>query len=115
MRINPQITVDQVLQDYFYKDRFELTSSFSEAKVTVDQQPTRTDRTLKEQAERINRVLEQVNSKLMFRIQQDGGRPIVQLVEKEGQKVIYQLPPEGVVEMIKKIEETTGVIIDRQL
>ncbi|MED4911308.1 flagellar protein FlaG [Brevibacillus centrosporus] len=68
-----------------------------------------------EDVERLNRILEQTNSSVSFRVRTEDGRTIVQLVEKNGERVLYQLPPEGLVELSKKVKEAVGRIIDLQL
>ncbi|ASS73939.1 hypothetical protein CIG75_02385 [Tumebacillus algifaecis] len=115
MQIGRTNSLDQLLREPLSQnsDKAHVTSDVqsvvAQKEQEIDQKQT------DQHVERLNRVLEQHQSQLMFRVRHEAGRAIVQLVEKEGDKVILQLPPEGLLELSKKVQQATGTVVDLRL
>ncbi len=60
-----------------------------------------------------NQVLEQINIELDFSIDKDLNTVVVKVINKETGKVIRQIPPEEMLKIAKRIEEMTGLLLDR--
>ncbi len=60
-----------------------------------------------------NQVLEQINIELDFSVDKDLNTVVVKVINKETGKVIRQIPPEEMLKIAKRIEEMTGLLLDR--
>lgn len=59
-------------------------------------------------------ALEEVNTQLTFRIHEGTGRTHIQLIERESQQVIREIPPEKMLDILAGIWEWAGIIVDRK-
>ncbi len=60
-----------------------------------------------------NQVLEQINIELDFSVDKDLNTVVVKVINKETGKVIRQIPPEEMLKIAKRIEEMSGILLDR--
>lgn len=60
-----------------------------------------------------NEVLAQLNIQLDFEIDKTLGKVIVKVINKETGKVIRQIPPEEMLKIAKRMEEMSGILIDK--
>jgi uncharacterized FlaG/YvyC family protein len=112
MQIGRSATLEQILREPLSRN-YDGPRTPSETDSTIHpSEPALDHKQTDEHVKRVNRVLEQHQSKLMFRVRQEDGRQIVQLIEKEGEKVILQLPPEGLLELEKRLQDATGSVVD---
>lgn len=58
-------------------------------------------------------VLQRVNSQLSFKLHEGTGRTLVQIVEVGTDKVIREIPPEKMLDVIAGIWKWAGVVVDR--
>ncbi|GAB6161264.1 flagellar protein FlaG [Desulfothermus naphthae] len=63
--------------------------------------------------EATNEVLAQLNIQLDFEIDKTLGKVIVKVINKETGKVIRQIPPEEMLKIAKRMEEMSGILIDK--
>ena len=63
--------------------------------------------------EATNEVLAQLNIQLDFDIDKTLGKVIVKVINKETGKVIRQIPPEEMLKIAKRMEEMSGILIDK--
>ena len=63
--------------------------------------------------EATNEVLAQLNIQLDFEIDKTLGKIIVKVINKETGKVIRQIPPEEMLKIAKRMEEMSGILIDK--
>lgn len=55
------------------------------------------------------------NLQLNFKVEEDSGKTVVQMVDKETGKLIRQIPPESLVQMRAKLEELRGILFDNKV
>ena len=70
---------------------------------------------LKKIIEEIRKKLDYLNKYLKIEIDQDLEIPIVKILEKETNRVIRQIPPEYLLELMKKIDQLLGILIDERV
>ncbi|MFD2170101.1 flagellar protein FlaG [Tumebacillus lipolyticus] len=115
MQIRNDVSIDQLLREPLTRNHEKASAPLTSTEAVAQEDPAFDESKTDEHVKRVNRALEQNQSNLTFRIRAEGGRQIVQLVEKEGEKVILQLPPEGLLELEKRLKEATGTVVDKRL
>jgi len=70
-------------------------------------------------AERVKKAVEEINKKMMnseaqFGIHEATNRITIKIVDKETKKVIKELPPEKTLDMIAKVWEMAGILVDEK-
>ncbi|GAA0362189.1 hypothetical protein GCM10008932_13540 [Alkalibacterium iburiense] len=63
--------------------------------------------------EEAQKVLQRVNAQLSFRVHEGTGRTLVELIEKDTKKVLREIPPEKMLDVIAGIWEWIGISVDR--
>lgn len=58
-------------------------------------------------------AMQRVNTHLTFKVHEGTGRTLVQLVEKETNEVIREIPPEKMLDVIAGIWKWSGITLDR--
>lgn len=64
---------------------------------------------------KLNESASMVQKKLKYKIHDETDRLMVQVLDMETSKVIKEIPPEKVLDMVAKIEEMIGLIIDEKI
>jgi len=64
-------------------------------------------------AEVMNRVSELFNHSLHFKLFEETDRLYVQIIDRETQEVIKQIPPQEMLELSAKIQEMVGIMFDK--
>ena len=69
--------------------------------------------------EQIRKAVEQINknmgnSEAVFGIHEKTNRVMIKIVEKETKKVIKELPPEKTLDMIAKVWDMAGILVDER-
>lgn len=70
--------------------------------------------------EQIKKAVEQLNksmaahSEAIFGIHEDTNRVMIKIVDKDTKKVLKELPPEKTLDMIAKVWEMAGILIDEK-
>lgn len=73
-----------------------------------------------EQTEMIRKSVEEINKKIMknteckFGIHEKTGRVTIKIVDKETNEVVREVPPEKTLEMIAKVWEFVGLLVDEK-
>lgn len=85
--------------------------SSPENKVTDVQDPSRND-SVKRAVEEINRRSK--NSEAVFGIHEETNRVTIKIVDKETKEIIKEFPPEETLDMIAKVWELAGLMVDEK-
>lgn len=70
---------------------------------------------LKAQAESMNRMLEVNYTNLKFNIHEDLNRVYVQVLERDTEEVIREVPPEKFLDMVAAMMEQIGILVDEKV
>lgn len=68
-----------------------------------------------ELAEEVQQYLEEVNVQLNFKIHEDTGELIVQVIDHDTNEVIRQIPSEQLIELREKLSELRGVLFSDKI
>lgn len=69
---------------------------------------------LEQIVEEAKEALKTANTQLSFQIHERTGRPYIQLIESDSQRVIREIPPEKMLDIVAGIWEWAGIIVDRK-
>lgn len=74
----------------------------------------------KQQSEKIRKAVEQFNKRLghssaIFGIHEATNRVTIKIVDKDTKEVIKEVPPEETLDMIAKVWEIAGILVDKKL
>ena len=65
--------------------------------------------------EEIRRKFEFFNQYLKMEVDEELGVTVVKIIDKKSQKVLRQVPPEYLLEIMKKFDEMLGLLIDERV
>ncbi|SFC39886.1 flagellar protein FlaG [Alkalibacterium subtropicum] len=68
---------------------------------------------LEKRAVEATTAMQRVNTHLAFKVHEGTGRTLVQLIEKETNEVIREIPPEKMLDVIAGIWKWSGITLDR--
>ena len=77
-----------------------------------DQQPSASAEAVKKAVEELNKKM--ANSVAQFGIHEETNHITIKIVDKETKKVIKELPPEKTLDMIAKVWEMAGLLVDEK-
>ena len=77
-----------------------------------DQQPSASADAVKKAVEEMNKKM--ANSVAQFGIHEETNNITIKIVDKESRKVIKELPPEKTLDMIAKVWEMAGLLVDEK-
>ena len=77
-----------------------------------EQQPSATAEAVKKAVEEMNKKM--MNSVAQFGIHEETNHLTIKIVDKETRKVIKELPPEKTLDMIAKVWEMAGLLVDEK-
>lgn len=112
---NPSVTVQEaqkidkslnVVQDSQQKN------SFSDQNMKEQQQQQPTNEQIKKAVEQMNKNM--FNSEAVFGIHEGTNRVTIKIVDKDTKEVIKELPPEKTLDMIAKVWEMAGILVDER-
>jgi flagellar protein FlaG len=109
----------------------EVTSSYqapSQVKQNIDEQKNTTTPTAASNnevaktelsPEKLEKVVQQLqdfmgemNRSLQFKVDEDSGRNVIKVIDKESGDLVKQYPSEEVLGIVAKLAEATGVLVD---
>ncbi|MBO8142018.1 MAG: flagellar protein FlaG [Firmicutes bacterium] len=68
--------------------------------------------TLEQVADGLNRTFEAVDKQLRFLVHEETERVYVRVIDRESGEVIREIPPEKLLDLIGRIQEMIGLLID---
>lgn len=90
----------------------EASARVTEVKRVDRERPSRDGEALKKQVSDLNRRLN--TTECQYGIHEETQRVTLKIVDKETKEVIKELPPEKTLEMIAKVWEMAGLLIDEK-
>ncbi|MFD0617380.1 flagellar protein FlaG [Paenibacillus sp. GCM10027629] len=64
--------------------------------------------------EKVNKALNGVATRLEFNVHKSTGDVMVKVINAETNEVVREVPPEKIVDLVAKLEELSGLIIDEK-
>jgi flagellar protein FlaG len=106
----------EVIQDIPKVDKTTSTVNGSKGKELMDngeaeQQPQNQEQ-IKKAIEKLNKSMP--HSEAIFGIHEATNRVLIKIVDKETKEVIKELPPEKTLDMISKVWELAGMLVDEK-
>ncbi len=88
----------------------------SAANVNVEKEPTANEKASNEQ---LKRAIEQLNRKIgnseaIFGVHEDTHRVTIKIIDKDTKEVLKELPPEKTLDMIARVWEMAGILVDEK-
>lgn len=69
---------------------------------------------LKKAIEEMNRKINNSNEEAVFGVHEDTNRIMIKIVDKDTKEIIKEFPPEKTLDMIAKVWEMAGILIDEK-
>ncbi|OCL27605.1 hypothetical protein U472_03365 [Orenia metallireducens] len=108
---NSQNIKDLSSSDRVYKnsneDANEAKGQFNQEKITKEE--------VELGIEKLNEAVHAVNKDLEFKLHDKSGRMMVQVVNLQDHEVIKEMPPKETLDMLGRIKEMVGIIIDEKI
>lgn len=68
---------------------------------------------LEKVAQQLQDFMGEMNRSLQFQVDEDSGRDVIKVLDKDTGDIIKQYPSEEVLNMVSKLSETAGLLIDQ--
>ena len=68
---------------------------------------------LEEMAQQLQDFMGEMNRSLQFKVDEDSGRDVIKVLDKNSGEVIKQYPSEEVLSLVSKLSESAGILIDQ--
>ncbi|MDR2547561.1 MAG: flagellar protein FlaG [Lachnospiraceae bacterium] len=99
--------------------RSETTPSVKKERKEQEQADSRGQESQQVSAEQIRKAVDQINrnishSEAVFGIHEETNRVTIKIIDKETKELIKELPPEKTLDMISKVWELAGLLVDER-
>ena len=78
----------------------------------TQQQPLEREQ-LEKVAQQLQDFMGEMNRSLQFKVDEDSGRDVIKVLDKDSGEVIKQYPSEEVLSLVSKLSESAGILIDQ--
>tara|TARA_B110000211_G_scaffold205795_1_gene240283 strand:+ start:33 stop:458 length:426 start_codon:yes stop_codon:yes gene_type:complete len=68
---------------------------------------------LEQMAQQLQDFMGEMNRSLQFKVDEDSGRDVIKVLDKNSGEVIKQYPSEEVLSLVSKLSESAGILIDQ--
>ena len=111
--VNVDETTAAVTQAQAQDEKSGSDSSTSQQQQTAKNAQAAPDQ-LKKMIEEMNRMINNSNEIAMFGIHEDTNRVMIKIMDKDTKEVIKEFPPEKTLDMIARIWEMAGILVDER-
>ena len=99
-------------------DEIRDISQQTKPPITEDRKPVEESRKpdreeVAQELEKLNKQLEFMNRSIRFSIDDDSKEVVVKVVNKSSGEVIAQYPPDEIINLKKRLEEMTGLLVEK--
>jgi len=112
---SPQLVANAVEEST--KAENTLQQQQAERSVQAEQKTGEKDELGREQLEKMAQQLQdfmgEMNRSLQFQVDEESGRDVIKVVDKNSGELIKQYPSEEVLSLVAKLSETAGFLIDQ--
>ena len=78
------------------------------------QQPSPTREEVRHMSRLLEGILESLNWNIKLRIDENHDRIVTQIVDPENDEIIKQIPPQELLEIMSRLKQLVGVLLDRE-
>ncbi|PKH93642.1 MULTISPECIES: flagellar protein FlaG [unclassified Pseudoalteromonas] len=96
--------VEKQNQQQLQKNQYDINST--------QKQPLEREQ-LEEMAQQLQDFMGEMNRSLQFKVDEDSGRDVIKVLDKNSGEVIKQYPSEEVLSLVSKLSESAGILIDQ--
>ncbi|MBH0050366.1 MULTISPECIES: flagellar protein FlaG [unclassified Pseudoalteromonas] len=96
--------VDKQNQQQLQKNQYDINPT--------EKQPLEREQ-LEEMAQQLQDFMGEMNRSLQFKVDEDSGRDVIKVLDKNSGEVIKQYPSEEVLSLVSKLSESAGILIDQ--
>ena len=111
--VNVDETTAAVTQTQAQDEKSSSDDSTSQQQQTAKNAQAAPDQ-LKKMIEEMNKKINNSNEIAMFGIHEDTNRIMIKIMDKDTKEVIKEFPPEKTLDMIAKIWEMAGILVDER-
>ena len=112
--VNVDETTAAVTQTQAQDEKGSSDGSTSQQQQTAKNAQTTPDQ-LRKMIEEMNKKINNSNEIAMFGIHEDTNRIMIKIMDKDTKEVIKEFPPEKTLDMIAKLWEMAGILVDERL
>jgi flagellar protein FlaG len=95
------------------QERQREAAEAQEAEKEKQSAKERKERQIEQLQDATNELLSRMNIKLDFKVHKETDQMVVKVRNKESNEVIRQIPPEEMLELAKRMEEMSGMLLDK--
>jgi len=103
----PQLNIDSTLRKMQKEVEQQIKEIQAERRISSEE--------LQRLLEEIKRKFDMLSKYLKIDIDQDLEIPVVKIMERETNKVIRQIPPDYLLELMKRIDQLLGLLIEKEV
>lgn len=70
---------------------------------------------LNQAVELINEAVQMANKKFEFKVHEGTNRTMVKVIDRETEEIIREIPPEEILDLVDKMNELVGLMMDRRV
>ena len=111
--VNVDETTAAVTQTQAQDEKGSSDGSTSQQQQTAKNAQTTPDQ-LRKMIEEMNKKINNSNEIAMFGIHEDTNRVMIKIMDKDTKEVIKEFPPEKTLDMIAKLWEMAGILVDER-
>ena len=78
------------------------------------QQPSPTREDVRRMSRVLNKIVESLNWNIKVRIDETSDRIVTQIVDPETDEIIKQIPPQELLDIMSRVKELVGLLLDRE-
>lgn len=109
-----QTVRDSKLTELEKTQQVEQTQPLTPAEEAQQAEPLSPEQ-LEKVAQQLQDFVGQMNKSLQFNVHEESGRDVIQVVDRKSGDLIKQYPSEEVLDLVAKLSQATGSLIDEQI
>lgn len=107
-KLPSQNKAEQVIDNQSVND----TAVVNSANDVNNAENTLSPKNLDKVAQQLQSFMSEMNRGLEFSVDEDSGRDVIKVIDKESGETVKQFPSEQVLDIVSKLAEATGVLVD---
>ncbi len=92
-----------------------VPNRFSEQRSEVQRPPEVTGTDVQNMVDDVNKVIRYINERLQFSVHEETNRIMVKVLDRETEEVLREIPPEKMLDLISKLQDIAGLLVDKKV